>query len=318
VVRERLQVLQHVVVGAVRPCAVFHGIGRGHPATVTTEIDVVIPTRNRPVELATTLAGLAGQEYGAFRVLVSDQSDGEPSFATPPARAVAQALRVRGRAVRFVRHLPRRGLAEHRAFLLAQARAPYVLFLDDDVWLEPGAVGRLRTAIGELGCGFVGAAVQGLSYWDDERPHQLAAYEEWDGPVRPEQLTRDSPRVALHSAANPFHLEQRLRLKPGEWRAYKIAWVGGCVLYDRLALTRCGGFDFWPDLPVEHAGEDVGAQWRVMARYGGAGVLPSGAVHLESPTTVPDRKVEATEVVDLPDHRPVTSANAAPTAFGPS
>ena len=274
---------------------------------MTTEIDVVIPTRNRPTELATTLAGLAGQEYGSFRVLVSDQSDGEPSYATPPARSIAHALRVRGRGVRFVRHLPRRGLAEHRAFLLRQARAPYVLFLDDDVWLEPGVVGRLRTAIGELGCGFVGAAVQGLSYSDDKRPDDLAAYEEWDTPVRPELPTRDSPRIPLHSAANPFHLERRLRLKPGEWRAYKIAWVGGCVLYDRAALEDCGGFDFWPRLPVEHAGEDVGAQWRVMARYGGAGIVPSGAVHLESPTTVPDRRVEATDVLDLHGSTGVTA-----------
>ena len=34
-----------------------------------------------------------------------------------------------------------------------------------------------------------------------------------------------------------------------------------------------------------------------MARFGGAGILPSGAYHLESPTTVPDRDVEAWEVV---------------------
>ncbi|WP_184810315.1 glycosyltransferase family A protein [Actinophytocola algeriensis] len=71
-------------------------------------------------------------------------------------------LRVQDRAVRFVRHLPLRGLAEHRAFLLGEASAPYVLFLDDDVWLEPNAVGRLREAIGELEHGFVGAAVPRL------------------------------------------------------------------------------------------------------------------------------------------------------------
>lgn len=39
------------------------------------------------------------------------------------------------------------------------------------------------------------------------------------------------------------------------------------------------------------------AQWQVMERYGGAGILPSGAVHLESPTTVTDRRVEAYDVV---------------------
>ncbi len=266
----------------------------------TPDVDVVIPTRNRQVELATTLAGLAAQTYQHFRVPVSDQSDDDPSYATQPAQTLARERRLRGQDVTFTRHLPRRGLAEHRQFLLDQATAPFVLFLDDDVWLEPAALERLRTAIGELGCGFVGAAVQGLSYLDDERPHQLASYEEWDGPVVPERITRDSPefwRATVNVAANPCHLERKLGLAPGEWRAYKVAWVGGCVLYDRAALVACGGFDFWTELPVEHAGEDVGAQWRIMARHGAAGIIPSGAFHLESPTTVPDRQVEVTEVV---------------------
>jgi hypothetical protein len=34
-----------------------------------------------------------------------------------------------------------------------------------------------------------------------------------------------------------------------------------------------------------------------MEEFGGAGILPSGAVHLESPTTVTERRVEAFEVV---------------------
>jgi GT2 family glycosyltransferase len=276
------------------------GPQRDGSSEVYPDVDVVIPTRNRPVELATTLAGLAAQDYPRFRVLVSDQSDDEPSYAPAPVQTMARRLRLTGHEVRFVRHLPRRGLAEHRAYLLGRASAPYVLFLDDDVWLEPGVIRRLRTAIGRLGCGFVGAAPIGLSFLDDERPHQLEPYEEWDGAVEPEIMGWDLPergRASLHVAANPYHLERDLGLRPGEWRAYKIAWVGGCVLFDRAKLLDCGGYDFWPDLPVEHAGEDLGAQWRVMARYGGAGVLPSGALHLESPTTVPDRRVEVTRAI---------------------
>jgi hypothetical protein len=69
------------------------------------------------------------------------------------------------------------------------------------------------------------------------------------------------------------------------------------VLFDRRKLLDCGGFDFWTDLPAEHAGEDVAAQRRVLARYGGAGILPSGAVHLESPTTVPDRENQAVDLL---------------------
>ena len=39
------------------------------------------------------------------------------------------------------------------------------------------------------------------------------------------------------------------------------------------------------------------AERRVMARFGGAGILPSGAYHLESPTTVPDREHNASNLL---------------------
>jgi hypothetical protein len=39
-----------------------------------------------------------------------------------------------------------------------------------------------------------------------------------------------------------------------------------------------------------------------MERHGAAGLLPSGAVHLEAPTTVPDRTVEARDVVFADRH----------------
>jgi hypothetical protein len=288
------------------------------PAATPLDVEVLVATRDRPVELAVTLAGLAAQPGGdravggqgtrgrraaggrgpRYGVLVSDQSDDLPSWSTPSARSLALALRLAGRPVRFTRHLPRHGLAEHRAFLLSQASAPYVLFLDDDVWLEPGVIARLYTAIRQLRCGLVGAAVAGLSHADDVRPHELEPFELVTGRPQPETVTPDSPahrRCSLHHGANPLHLAQRLQLPEGQWCAYRIAWVGGCVLYDRRALLDCGGFDFGAGLPPDHRGEDVVAQWRVMARYGGVGVLPTGTVHLESPTTVVGRGN------DLPD-----------------
>ena len=264
------------------------------------DVEVLVPTRNRPAALAVTLAGLAGQHAAGFAVLVSDQSDGEPGYRDPVAAAAVRLCGYRGHPVRTVRHHPRRGLAEHRQHLLESSAARYVLFCDDDVWLDAAVVARLRTAIGELGCGFVGAAVQGLSYLDDVRPAEQEPYEEWDGGVLPEEVRRGSRawrRWTLHNAANMLHIERRLALAPGEWRAYKVAWLGACVLYDRAKLLDCGGFGFWPRLPAEHAGEDMVAQLEVMRRYGGCGIVPSGAFHLELPTTVPDREVEAYDVV---------------------
>ncbi|MDF2051962.1 MULTISPECIES: glycosyltransferase family A protein [unclassified Arthrobacter] len=263
-------------------------------------VDVLVPTCDRPAELAVTLAGLAGQTDPAFAVVVSDQSTDGPGWEHPAAAAMVRVLEAQGRPVRLLRHLPRRGLAEHRQFLLEQSTADQCLFLDDDIWLEPGAVELLSRALHELGCGFVGMAPQGLSYLDDRRPGQTANFEAWEGGVMPERIRPGDPafeRWPLHSAANLSHLSADLSLEPGQWVPYRVAWLGGCVMYRREALNDAGGFTFWPDLPPDHAGEDVMAQWQVMERFGGAGILPSGAVHLESPTTVTDRRVEAYEVV---------------------
>ncbi|APX04471.1 glycosyltransferase family 2 protein [Arthrobacter sp. QXT-31] len=263
-------------------------------------LDVLIPTCNRPAELAVTLAGLAAQDGPAFRVVVSDQSDGPPAWEHPPAATLLRVLRAQGTTVELHRHLPRRGLAEHRQFVLEQARTDKVLFLDDDVWLEPGALSRMGDALDTLGCGFVGMAPQGLSYLGDRRPEETITFSPWQGPVTPERIRPGEEgfqRWPLHSAANLSHVSADLGLEPGEWLPYKVAWLGGCTMFRRQALEDAGGFRFWPQLPAEHCGEDVVAQWRVMEKFGGAGILPSGAVHLESPTTVTDRRVEAFDVV---------------------
>ncbi|MDG4833821.1 glycosyltransferase family A protein [Solwaraspora sp. WMMD1047] len=266
-------------------------------------LDVLVPTRNRAAELAVTLSGLAANSVAGFGVVVSDQSDGDPSWTHPAVAAMVRVLRHRGHPVLLTRRLPRRGLAEHRAFLLDQSAAGYVLYLDDDVWLEPGAVARLLMAMVELDCGFVGNGVHGLSYLDDVRPETHRHFEPWPGRPAPERIRPGMPqwdRARIHSAANLLHVTDACDLADGEWLAYKVSWIGGCVLYHAGRLRAAGGFDFWHRLPERHQGEDVAAQLAVLDRYGGAGILPSGAYHLESPTTVTEREVEAWEVVSLP------------------
>lgn len=262
-------------------------------------LDVLIPTRDRPAALAATLTSLTGQDLPRFRVVISDQGD-QPA-AGGPLLAAQRLLGARGREVVLLRHLPRRGMAEQRQFLLDQATAPYALFLDDDVILEPFVLSQLLSVIRREGCGFVGSALHGLSHLADERPHEQAL-EFWDGPVEPEVVEPGTPawdRHRLHNAANLFHVQTRLGLTPDATRTYRVAWVGGCVLFDTGKLRSVDGYGFWPDLPSEHSGEDVLAQLRVMARYGGCGVIPSGAYHQELPTTVGDRRVDAPHVLPL-------------------
>lgn len=266
------------------------------------QIDILIPTFARPAALAATLTSLGAQTFRDFRVVISDQTEDFDALATPEVQNALRVLSLHGHPLSLHKHLPRRGMAEHREFLLEQATAPRALFLDDDLILEPYVVRLMNAVLDREGCGFVGCAPIGLSYIHDVRP-QEQAIEIWEGPVRPELVRAGGPqwpRHRLHNAANPLHVQDALGATPESPLTYRIAWVGGCVLYDVAALRACGGFEFWRDLPSEHCGEDVLAQLQVMARYGGCGVLPSGVYHQELPTTLPDRDVDAAFVLHTP------------------
>lgn len=268
-------------------------------------VEVLVPTADRPACLAATLASLAGQTLLPARVVISDQGEAAPAGEQAAVLAAVRLLEHLGVAVDLHPHLPRRGLAEQRQHLLQRSSAASVLLLDDDVLLAPRALALMQEALSELDCGFVGMPVIGLSYREDVRPQELAEFQPWDGSVRPERIRRSDPawqRWRLHNAANPVHLADRLGLPSdgsGGYRAYRVAWVGGCSLYDRQRLDEVGGFGFWDRLPPVHCGEDVVAQLALMERYGGAGVLPSLAFHQEAPTTVVDRRAEAYDVLGL-------------------
>jgi glycosyltransferase involved in cell wall biosynthesis len=258
-------------------------------------VDVLVPTYGRPAALAMTLVGLCGQTFRDFRLIVSSQDEDDGPEQMQEVRAAIGILRAQGRTVEVHRHLPRRGMAEHRQSLLDRVTAPYALFLDDDIFLEPDVLGRLAGAISAERCGFVGCAPIGWS-WVNERQPDEESVEFWDGPVEPETIVPEGPgwdRYRLHNGANMLHVQRRLGLTPERQRLYRVAWVGACVLYDTAALRESGGFEFWTELPAEHAGEDVLAQLRVMARRGGCAILPSGAWHLELPTTIERRDVDA-------------------------
>lgn len=267
---------------------------------MTATVDILIPTYCRSAALAVTLTSLCAQTFRDFRIVISDQTEDSNPMEAGEVQAVLRVLRAHGHVVEIHKHLPRRGMAEQRQFLLDRATAPYALFIDDDVILESYVVERMLAAIQEEGCGFVGSAVIGLSFINDIRPHEQFI-EFWEGSVQPELVKPDTPqweRWRLHNAANLYHLQQRLGLTPDKQRKYRVAWVGACIMYDTAKLREIGGYSFWQDLPAEHCGEDVLVQLRLMERYGGCGLIPSGVYHQELPTTITDRRVAADKALN--------------------
>ncbi|GAA4312242.1 glycosyltransferase family 2 protein [Compostibacter hankyongensis] len=261
------------------------------------KVSVLIPTVNRPTALAATLMALVVQSFGDFEITIADQS--RTFIRTEPTiQTISRIFELHDRPpLHILQNLPPRGIAQQRQFLLNHSTGTFSLFLDDDVILEPRAISRLVQAMEEEECGFGGMAPVGLSYREDVRTgEQEISW--WNGRVQPERVRPEGPgweRYKLHSAANMLHIGEKLRASGAGQKKYKVAWIGGCVLYDTAKLRDTGGFEFWQKLPPEHCGEDVLAQLRLMEKYGGFGLVPSGAYHQELPTTIANREVNAPE-----------------------
>jgi glycosyltransferase involved in cell wall biosynthesis len=268
---------------------------------IMNNVDILIPTYNRASSLAVSLCGLAFQDFKNFNIFISNQ--GEPSAIKNnySLKFVIRLLEFKKIKVSVFNNLPVRGMAQQRHFLLSKSKADYCLFIDDDIFLEPFAIKILLDTIKTEKCGFVGMPVMGLSYLKDYRPDQ-ESIEFWESKVRPETILPGSPsweRYKLHSAANALHVQQKLHLTPNNPKKYKVAWVGGCTLFDREKLENCGGFNFWKNLPKTHVGEDVYVQLGVLKKYGGCGVIPTGAYHQELPTTLTKREIDVPKYLKI-------------------
>jgi len=247
------------------------------------------------------LTSLSFQRDADFDIIIADQSEDERIFYDTSLRTIIRLLKIKNHEIRMLRNMPVLGMAQQRQFLLEQSQTRYSLFIDDDLILEPYVIRNLCRTIENEQCGFVGNAVIGLSYLADIRPHQQHI-EFWETEIKPEIINPGQDkweRHKLHNAANVYHVQQQRKVSTDSPIKYKVAWVGGCVLYDTEKLKDTGGFLFWKDLPKNHCGEDVLAQLRVMKKYGGCGILPSGVYHQELPTSVPDRRINAPEYLPI-------------------
>jgi glycosyltransferase involved in cell wall biosynthesis len=197
-------------------------------------VDILLPTYNRLLSFVMTLSGIASQSLRNLHVIIADQSQ-HPAEHSQEVRSLLRVIEARGRSIEYHCRPPIHGIAEQRDFLLNRATAQNVLYLDDDVFMEPWVIEKLLEVLQSERCGFVGAFPAGLSHRDDVRPQQQIV-EYWEGSVQPEAIDPASPqweRWQLHRAANHYHVSQSLN--PGEFRLYKVAYysqVPSTVLND--------------------------------------------------------------------------------------
>lgn len=119
---------------------------------MTPQVSVVVPTRNRRRLLLRTLATVRAQRDVDLEVVVVD--DGSADGTADAVAALGDAR------ITVVRHDRAGGVSAARNAGLAQARAPWVAFLDDDDLWAPDKLAAQLAAATDEGAGWVcGGAV---------------------------------------------------------------------------------------------------------------------------------------------------------------
>ena len=216
---------------------------------------VVIPTYNRPDQIAAALDALAAQyeSDAPFAVIVVD--DG-----SEPALSISN--RDRPFPVNLVRLTENRGRAAARNAGISAVDTPLTVFLDDDIRVEPGYMRAVQNRIdpegSEIGIGHV-------VFHPDVRRDALTRYLETRGVAKLAPDARIPYRYFLtYNSAVPTYLlhtvggfDERLR-----------AW-GGEDLELALRLERAGGvFLRIPEAKALHMHRrDVVGVWDVSVRF---------------------------------------------------
>jgi glycosyltransferase involved in cell wall biosynthesis len=142
------------------------------------EVTVVVPTRNRASMLGQALRSVAAQREVDLEAVVVD--DG----STDATAALVSGMK--DRRVRLIRHERPQGVSAARNRGIAEARGPWVAFLDDDDLWAPGKLASQLAAAKRDGRAW---AVTGAVSIDD-RLRVLAG----EPPLEPERIVADLDR----------------------------------------------------------------------------------------------------------------------------
>jgi glycosyltransferase involved in cell wall biosynthesis len=204
---------------------------------------VIIPTRDRPELLTDCLESLRADTGEGVEVLVVD--DGSSPSAEPIARAAgADCLRMAGD-----------GLNAARNAGAAQAGAPVLAFLDDDVLVRPGWAAAMMESVGEGAAGAGGRITLAMAGpappW--LRPSLRGYLSEYDLGPSARWIANDEPvPVGANCAVTRAAFEQAGGFRAGLDRVGASLLSSGDTDFFRRVRAAGGRLRYAPVAHVEH------------------------------------------------------------------
>jgi glycosyltransferase involved in cell wall biosynthesis len=232
--------------------------------SASIKVTVAIPTYNRADFLRQALAGLVRQKFpaGPFEIIVIDNNSADHT------RAVVEGFAAHERAPRYV-HEPLQGLDHARNRAIAEARGEILVFVDDDILVEPDWLELLCMPLmgdAERRIGAVGGEV--IPVFPDGRPelinewHAPLAFRTEPGPIAPKHCPMGAnvafPRWIFQELGF-FHTA--LDRMPGKY------FAGGES--EMIRHIRAAGLEVWfaPNAVVRHQIPADRTTFRYAARH---------------------------------------------------
>ena len=189
------------------------------------ELSIAICTYNRPVLLRSAVETLLQQPASDlhYEVIVIDNN------STPETQAVVEELARSDSRVRYVKE-SRQGNAYARNTGVAEARAPIVAFLDDDVVVRGKWLETIKQTFAETDAEFIGGKV--LPRWEEPPPEWLTE-SHW------------APIAALDYGDKTFSITP----------ANPVCLLTANIAFRREVFDRHGGFS----ANVQRAGDSIGS-----------------------------------------------------------
>lgn len=246
--------------------------------------DIVVATRNRPMMLSLSLPLLVAQQPPPRRIVVIDSSDEHE-----PVRAAVQRCCAGAGTQLIVRHT-RAGLTYQRNQGLALAKAPIVMFPDDDALAFPGVAAALLRVYARDPEGNIGGVCAAFA---NKLPPSVAGGAQAVYRRRLIDRIRQAvegrrKRVEDRFVPDPFiiHGRSRWHVRPvppwlSEEDAVQVEWMTGLCMTYRTEVIRSVGFD---EVLRRYAlFEDVEASFSVAATHLIVGARRARLFHYRAP-----------------------------------
>lgn len=203
-----------------------HPPRQANPEPVLPRVSVILPVRDMAGTIDLALAGLAGQSFRAFEVLVVENGSRDDT------RARTEAWAARDTRIRVIRGAARLGAYGARNLGAAQARGEFLALHDGDDWSHPERLARQVQAL----CAHP-AAMACLPHWVRMTPDAIPAL--WRPDLR-----------AIHPALSMVMLRRSVLDQIGMWDCVRMGADTEFIDRMRHAFGPASVIDVLPGVPL--------------------------------------------------------------------